>query len=130
MQQDRSIQYWVELANYDLETAKVMLEGQRFLYVGFMCHQVVEKIIKAYYVYHIKDTPPYIHNLTSLARKANLYDGLTNEQKDLLDLLEPLNVEARYPTHKERLAQALTQDRCLTILQKTKEFLKWIKQKL
>jgi hypothetical protein len=29
-------QYWVELADYDLETAKVMLANRRFLYVGFM----------------------------------------------------------------------------------------------
>ena len=42
---NEKIQYWIDIAEYDLETAKVMLEGKRFLYVGFMCHQVTEKMI-------------------------------------------------------------------------------------
>jgi len=36
------IEYWLELADYDLETAKVMQQTGRYLYVGFMCHQTVE----------------------------------------------------------------------------------------
>jgi len=40
--------YWLELAEYDMETAKVMLLGERYLYVGFMCHQVIEKALKGY----------------------------------------------------------------------------------
>lgn len=34
------------MAEYDLETAKVILEGKRFLYVDFMCHQVIEKAFR------------------------------------------------------------------------------------
>ena len=37
------VAYWIELSDYDLETAKAMLDTKRFLYVGFMCHQVIEK---------------------------------------------------------------------------------------
>ena len=36
------IEYWLEIAQYDLVSAKAMLESKRFLYVGFLCHQVVE----------------------------------------------------------------------------------------
>ena len=43
------VSYWVELAEYDLETAKVMLKNKRLLYVGFMCHQTIEKITKGYF---------------------------------------------------------------------------------
>ena len=39
--------YWLELADYDLETARAMLQTGRYLYVGFMCHQVIEKALKA-----------------------------------------------------------------------------------
>jgi HEPN domain-containing protein len=39
------VKYRMELAEYDLDTAKVMLNSERFLYVGFMCHQAVEKIL-------------------------------------------------------------------------------------
>jgi len=41
----------VDLAQYDLETAQVMLDGGRFLYVGFMCHQVVEKSLNILILY-------------------------------------------------------------------------------
>jgi HEPN domain-containing protein len=37
----------VESSDYDIETAKAMLKTGRYLYVGFMCHQVVEKAFKA-----------------------------------------------------------------------------------
>ena len=42
--------YWLDGAEYDLQTAKAMLETRRFLYVGFMCHQAVEKALKAVFV--------------------------------------------------------------------------------
>ena len=28
-------EYWIEIAEYDIETAKAMLVSKRFLYVGF-----------------------------------------------------------------------------------------------
>jgi len=37
------VQYWQEMSEYDLATAKAMLQTGRYLYVGFMCHQAVEK---------------------------------------------------------------------------------------
>lgn len=37
------------MSDYDFETALAMQETERFLYVGFMCHQSVEKILKAYF---------------------------------------------------------------------------------
>jgi HEPN domain-containing protein len=35
--------YWDDMAEYDLETARAMQSTGRYLYVGFMCHQAVEK---------------------------------------------------------------------------------------
>ncbi len=124
------IGYWLDMAEYDLETAKVMLKGKRFLYVGFMCHQVVEKALKGYYVHAKSGNPPYTHNLNYLAGESGIYDKMTEEQKDFVDLLEPLNVEARYPTYKERLMQSLTYQRCKEIIQKTEGLYQWIKQQL
>ena len=40
--------YWKEMADYDLETAEAMFTTGRWLYVGFMCHQVIEKTLKSY----------------------------------------------------------------------------------
>ena len=45
----KKIEYWLDIAHYDLVSAKAMLASRRFLYVGFLCHQVAEKCLKAYF---------------------------------------------------------------------------------
>ena len=124
------IKYWINIAEYDLETAQVMLDGRRFLYVGFMCHQVVEKMLKAYFVFINNENPPYIHNLSLLAEKSGILEIMTEEQKDFMDLLEPLNIEARYPKDKMRLLRSLNSELCKDILQKTRDLCQWIKKQL
>lgn len=122
-------QYWLDLAEYDLDTAEAMLTTARYLYVGFMCHQVIEKALKAS-IAAAGGEPPYIHNLAKLANRAGLYIKLSDEQKHILDSLDPLNIQARYPEDKERLSDALTRDKCEMILTKTKEIFNWIKATL
>ncbi|HHU60976.1 MAG TPA: HEPN domain-containing protein [Natronincola sp.] len=107
-----------------------MLETKRFLYVGFMCHQTIEKLLKAYYVSVSEDTPPYIHNLSRLANLSGLFEQLSEDQKDLFDLLEPLNIEARYPTHKDLIFDSLTHEKCEKLIAQTKELAEWIKSQL
>ena len=53
------VQYWIELAEYDLETANAMFTTKRWLYVGFMCHQAVEKTMKSYWCKSQQNDPPY-----------------------------------------------------------------------
>lgn len=123
-------EYWVDLANYDIDTAKAMQATGRFLYVGFMCHQTIEKALKAYAIAKSGELPPKIHDLLRLARQSKIYGLLSDEQKDLLDLLAPLNIEARYPSDKERIMQELNRERCQKILFQTEELLQWIKKQL
>ena len=127
---NEGICYWIELSDYDLETAKVMLESSRYLYVGFMCHQAIEKIFKALYLKQTGKNPPHTHNLSYLAKKAGIIDAFSESQADCLDILEPLNIEARYPSQKERLFKSLNHDRCCEILNNTMELQAWAKTKL
>jgi len=95
-----------------------------------MCHQVVEKILKGYYVFVKGENPPYSHSLNYLAVQSGISDKMTEKQMGFLDLLEPLNVEARYPTNKDQLMQSLNEKRCNDIIEKTVGLYKWIKQQL
>jgi HEPN domain-containing protein len=126
----KNITYWIELSDYDLETAEAMLKSKRFLYVGFMCHQTIEKIFKAYYTHVKNETAPFSHSLSFLAKKGEFYQLFSDSQKDFIDQIEPLNIEARYPSHKERVLKSLTEAKCIEIIQKTKEIQSWIKTKL
>ncbi|MCD8184269.1 MAG: HEPN domain-containing protein [Bacteroides sp.] len=49
---------------------------------------------------------------------------------DFIGRLEPLNIEARYPSYKERLMKSLTKEYCTELLSQTKELQSWIKNKL
>jgi len=127
---DNKVQYWVEISDYDLDTAEAMLASKRYLYVGFMCHQTIEKIFKAYLTGSKSETAPYSHSLSYLAKIGDFYESFTEDQKDFIDQIEPLNIEARYPSYKERLLKSLTEEKCIEILKKTKDLQRWIKEKL
>ena len=123
------IEYWLELAEYDLGIAKFLLDGGKYLYVGFMCQQVIEKALKAV----ISKTgvfPPKIHELPELAILADLIVSMDENQKQLLAKLTPLSIETRYPSDKEDVEQNLNEQVCNEYLTQTQEMLKWIKEKL
>lgn len=129
MRLDDKTLYWLGIADYDLETARAMLETGRYLYVGFMCHQLIEKTLKAV-ISSTGKNPPYIHNLGRLAELSGLYEKFDSDHKDLLDSLEPLNIQARYPEDKDRIFGALNSDRCKKLLIQTEELYQWIKAML
>lgn len=65
------VAHWVERAEYDLETAKAMLDTARYLYVAYMCQQAVEKLLKTLIAQQNKENLP-IHNLNRLAELAGI----------------------------------------------------------
>lgn len=127
---EANVAYWIELSDYDLETAVAMLDSKGYLYVGFMCHQTIEKALKAYFTYLKSDVAPFSHSLSLIAKKGDFYELFSEEQKDFIDQIEPLNIEARYPSHKERIMRSLTENKCLEIIDKTRQLQSWIKVKL
>lgn len=127
---NNKIKYWTDLSDYDLDTADVMLQGKRYLYVGFMCHQAIEKIFKALFIKNKQGNVPFSHSLSYIAKNGEFYDGFSEDQKDFIDQVEPLNIEARYPSHKDRLMKSLNEDKCKEILIRTKKMQQWIKVKL
>lgn len=123
-------EYWFDMSDYDMETAKAMFTAKRYLYVGFMCHQVIEKAMKGFMLKSDSSKSiPYIHNLSRLSRQSGLNVEMNEHDKDTLDILDPLNIEARYPSAKEKLVASLTPTRCEEILQRTEDLYKWIKLK-
>lgn len=126
----RQVDYWLDLAAYDMDTAVAMLSSGRLLYVTFMCHQVVEKALKGLYSARRQSIAPRIHALVALAQRSGVYEELTNAQQDFLERLDPMNIECRYPAEKEKLLAALTIPDCEGMISETREMLQWIKQQL
>jgi HEPN domain-containing protein len=130
MDAKKKIKYWLDTAHYDLVSAKAMLETKRFLYVGFLCHQVVEKCLKAYFWYTRKKDPPYSHNLLVLSEESDFDRRADKGHFSLFNELMPLNIQARYPEDKELLLKSLNSKKCKELYKKTKEFYTWIKRLL
>lgn len=122
--------YWFDSAEYDLQTAHAMLDTRRLLYVGFMCHQTIEKSLKGVFVSrNPEEELPYIHKLRRLANLSEISEEMSEKQLSLLDVLSPLNVEARYPLQKSRLLESLTVERCEKMIQDTEALYLWLKKK-
>ena len=132
MDKNEKVEYWIGLADYDIDAAKAMLNANKYLYVGFMCHQTIEKALKAVIARDCThdEIPPKIHHLVKLSEKAVLFNLMTDEQKNLVRSLNPLNTEARYPEYKERISANMTSEICRALIEKTEGLLCWIKSQL
>ena len=125
-----SAEYWLDLARYDLRAAKAMLDARQRLYVGFLCHLAIEKTLKAYWAQSKTAAPPFTHDLSLLAERTGILEEMDERAVGVLDFLEPLHIEGRYPTEKARLLRVLTQNRCEWLMKETRRLHKWIKDKL
>jgi HEPN domain-containing protein len=124
------LDYWLELCDDDLKAATALFESKNFLWMGFICHLIAEKALKAVVAGKTNETPPKIHNLRKLAEIGEVFNDLSAEQVNLLKNLMPLHIEARYPEYKQSIRETLTLDYCKEILTETEAFLCWIKQRL
>jgi HEPN domain-containing protein len=122
---DKYVSQWLERSNYDLETAKAMLDAGRYLYVAYMCQQAIEKLLKAIIAQHGKENLP-IHNLNRLAELAELRRELTAEQVDLLAELTAYNIEARYGDYKESLSEVVDFQKAKTLYAQTQDLFQWL----
>jgi len=126
---DKIVEHWVERSKYDLDTAKVMLDTGRYLYVAYMCQQTVEKMLKAIIAKHGKENFP-IHNLNRLAEIASISNELTSEQFNFIAELTPYHIEARYGDYKESLSEIINDKEAKQVYRKTKGIYKWLYQKI
>jgi HEPN domain-containing protein len=129
---DDKAKTWLAIADDDLDTAKSLLNGKKYRYIGFMCQQAVEKALKAIIQVSCAEgeIPPKIHHLVRLANLAGVAKDLSDEQKNLIDNINPMSIEARYPEYKARVLDGITFEDCKRFVEQTEEFLCWIKKRL
>ena len=123
-------QNWFSFAEYDLATAKAMLQTKRYLYVAFMCQQAIEKILKACYVKYLVSTPPYTHKLLRLIKELTFKDEMGDEMMGAIEELNSYYIESRYTEDIEELTRQFTEAKTTSILESAEENFKWIKARL
>jgi len=68
----KTVEQSLKQAQYDMETADYLFEGERYFYAVFMCHLSIEKGLKGLYVKRFNKTPPKTHNLIYLIEFINI----------------------------------------------------------
>ncbi|VAW23495.1 hypothetical protein MNBD_BACTEROID01-2565 [hydrothermal vent metagenome] len=121
----KQIDYWINGAEDDIITAEILIQRDRLLHGLFFCHLVIEKAIKAHIVKGTKEIAPRSHNLIYLSEKAKL---TFEEDKDIfLGILMKYQLQGRYPDYNPVIPN---KGKVLDYLNKTKELMEWLKEKL
>jgi len=126
MTQNEIVSYWIKKAQVEIKSANIMYKAKQYLYTGFMCHQSIEKALKAYYIFLNDEIQPHDHNLDNLIKITGLADKLDGNQKLTIKKLIPLYIKTRYEDYKNDISSLLTKPYCKTLLSETGELLKWI----
>lgn len=124
----KTIKYWLESAEYDLETARSLMASKRFPHALFFGHLAIEKQLKAVYVQQTKEHAPYIHTLEVLAEKSGL-PVPTDILKQLTEITD-YNIEGRYPDSKNSLYEKATKTFTEKKFKEIEEVYQWFHQKL
>jgi HEPN domain-containing protein len=128
MTNDEKFAYWLEHAEYDLQSAETMFAGGRWVYVIFMCQQALEKLVKGLYLLYVDDNVPRIHNISNLILRFEdkLSTPVTQEKKELFNRLSSYYLNTRYPEYKETLGSITNRDTAKVLLEQSKEAFQWL----
>jgi HEPN domain-containing protein len=120
----KDTQNWLALADYDLETARLMLASGRYLYVIFLCHLALEKSLKAHVSEATKAFPPKTHDLIALIK----FSGLSLPQDDLefVGKVNAVSIPTRYPDDLQRTIRAYPEPVARAYLEKTEAVIQWL----
>ncbi len=116
---------WLESAEYDLESARYMFSTGRYLYVVFLCHLTLEKMIKALVSEVMTKPVPRSHDLILLIR----HSGITPEPRHLefTGKLNNASIPTRYPVDIQQAIKDYPKEITQNYLKQTEEIVKWLK---
>jgi HEPN domain-containing protein len=126
---EEHIDYWIQSAEQDIETAEYLFAGNRWVFGLFCCHLAIEKLCKGVWIKNnTGNIPPKIHNLLKLPAESKFsYDD------EILDTLNKLNVyqiEGRYPEESTELNSSTSETIAKELFSKTKKTKDWLLKKL
>ncbi len=117
---------WLEAAAYDLESARHMLSSGRYLYVVFLCHLTLEKMLKALVSEVTAKPAPRSHDLIYLVKQS----AISPEPRHLefIGKLNNASIPTRYPSDIREAIREYTEEVARSYLQQTEEVVTWLKR--
>jgi len=87
---------WFSQAEADLETARVLVHGERFYMACFAAQQAAEKALKAFLYAH-GAAAVFGHSVARLCRECSAHDSGFEDLRARVKGLDLYYIEARYP---------------------------------
>jgi len=103
-----------------------MFKAGRYLYVIYMCHLSVEKLLKGLYEATFEKIPLKTRNLICFYNAINM--KAPEDHLKTIETLNDLTIMTRHPGDIEEIVRAYKKDRVGRYLKRTKELLKWLKK--
>ncbi len=128
MTREKLISYWTESSEQDFQAMGHLFETGDYHWSLFIGHLVLEKLLKAYYVKHLGENPPFIHDLLRLVEKVDL--EISEKRKDMLDTITGFNINTRYNDYKQSFHNKCTRGYTGKWIKNIKELRAWIKEQL
>ena len=125
---EKTVKYWLEGAEYDLQTTESLFRAKRYPYALFFGHLSIEKLLKALVVKHKREHSPYTHSLSILA--SILSFEVPQDIRTKLDIFMEYHFEARYPEEQKEFYKKCTKRYTEEGLKEIKEVFEWLKKRL
>jgi HEPN domain-containing protein len=125
---EKQINYWVQSAEHDWETAEELIKNEKYDWALFIGHLVLEKILKAIYISIKKEFPEKTHNLIRLANLSKL--ELSAEDRVFFEQVNSFHISTRYPDEQFKFYKICTREFSMENFKKIKDSYQWLKEKL
>ena len=117
---------FLDSVEYDIQTAQHMVNTGRYIYVIFMCHLAIEKMLKAIVAETINRTPPKTHNLIYLLKLAEIQ--VPSEYFEFITKINNASIITRYPEDFSKLVVSYPEEVAKKYLTTTKEVILCLKE--
>ncbi len=117
---------WIAGSDYDIRSARHMLDTGRYLYVIFLCHLAIEKLLKAVFAQTNERHPPYTHDLYKLIGLLSL--KISAEHQSIITRLNELSIATRYPEDLRAMVKQFPRRVAKQYLDESRTFLKWLRR--
>ncbi|NCO61197.1 HEPN domain-containing protein [bacterium] len=119
---------WIKSSNYDFNTAVFLLKSKRYIYVVFMCHLSLEKVLKAILSEAFSELPPRTRNLNRLLELGGI--TLPENMQAFVNAINLQSVPTRYPEDFTRLSKEIDGKTAAEYVRQTRRIIRWLKKNI
>lgn len=116
---------WIKIADNDFAVAKDNFKDGHFAHAAYLCHQTIEKYLKAVVQELTDEIPLHTHNFNVLLETADV--KIPEEIEEKILRLAPHYIPTRYPEELEKLQEQYTREATEKYINDTEEIILWLK---